>query len=107
MERTAERAVYVASLSEVPKVLATICETSAPANAVILEEFSCLGASYSKTMLAVVHRVSRRPLPSGRALRDWESAALKLMREVKMIDPLWFDQWSTVAGNQVAGQHAG
>jgi hypothetical protein len=107
MKRTAQRAAYVASLSEVPKAMATICETSAPANAAILEEFSCLGVSYSKAMLEAVHRVARHRLPSGKALRDWESAALKLMREVKMIDPLWFDQWSDLEGNQVAIQRIG
>ncbi len=100
MRRTAERAVLVGSLSDVPMRMATICATTAPESAETLEEFSGLGMSYANAMLDVVHRGPRRRLPSRKALRDWESAAIKLLGDVKRIDPFWFAQWAAFDRNR-------
>jgi hypothetical protein len=101
MRRTAERAVFIASLSDIPDHMAELCPSSASTHAESLRAFSLLGLSYSTSMLNAVHRGPGSRVPSGRALRVWESAALTLLPTIEATDPDWIARWPGPTRNRV------
>lgn len=107
-KRTTERAVFIASLTDLPEHLAEVYEDSNPADAAMMTTFKEEGQGYFSTMLAFAHtQDARLTLPSARELGDWESAALALMPVVQEADPEWFSQWPGLVRNRVTGKGGG
>jgi hypothetical protein len=104
-KRTTERAVFIASLSELPEHLAKVYEDSKPAEAVMMAMFQQEGAAYSAVLLAFAHgQAAGLSLPSAKDLGDWEATALALMPIVRVADPGWFSRWPGLVRNRVTGK---
>lgn len=92
--RTAEHAVYLGALAQVPDHLAHIYARYDRAGAVHMEEFALTGLGYSHSMLNTAHEVPHTlGMPTAKELEDWEVAALRLLHVVNHADPEWFSQW--------------
>jgi len=101
---TAERAVFLASLSELPEHLAKVYEESDPVAARRMEMFGREGMSYSRQMLAAVHHETGFDLPSANDLGDWEAEALELVPVAQRADPEWFAKWLGPVRNRMTGK---
>lgn len=105
LKGTAERAIFVDSLTALPLRLAENHRVSNPKQAELLEGFARKGRYMSENMLGAAHRESWATVPpSAKAVGDWESAALKLMRDVQLNDPEWFKSWPGAIRNRVTGK---
>lgn len=103
-KRTAERAVFVTSLAQLPEHLAEVQRFSEPVSAYRLDEFAAVGRSYSAAILGAVHGIAHQALPTAKALGDWEAAALKLMRAAELSDPHWYAQWRGPVRNRLTNK---
>jgi hypothetical protein len=104
MKRTAERAVYVASLAEVPGRLAEITRTSDPDVSRRLQDLAGKGQALSDYMIVSVHGEATGIPPTAKEVGDWEGVALPFMRDIKVRDPAWFDQWPGLVRNRTTGK---
>ena len=92
--RTAEHAVYLASLSQVADHLAKIYSAYDQAAAIHMEQFARKGLGYSHSMLNSAHEVPHTfGFPPTKEVDEWRVAALKLLHVAKHADPKWFSQW--------------
>jgi hypothetical protein len=102
--RTAEHAVYLASLSQVPDHLAKVYSGYDPAAASRMEEFALKGLRYSNSMLSSAHDVPHTfGLPTKNEVEEWQAAALKLLHVAKQADPKWFSLWPDLVRNRTTG----
>jgi hypothetical protein len=104
MKRTAERGVFVESLTAIPTRLAEIRRGDSPEQAAQFESFARTGHSLSFGMIGSVHGVPYAHLPSAKEVGDWEANALKLQRSVMQLDPAWYRTWEGPIRNRVSGK---
>jgi hypothetical protein len=104
MRRTAERAVFVASLSQLPAHLAKVYEESDPVKAKRMVVFYRRGVFYSRSLLDSAHGNPRPRLPPEKDIGVWEAAALKLMAVAQRADPQWFRKWPGPVRNRLTGK---
>jgi hypothetical protein len=92
--RTAEHALFLASLAQVPEHLAKVYSAYDPAEEVRMEAFALKGLGYSHSMLNRVHEVPHTfGLPSAKEVNEWQAAAFRLLHVAKRADPGWFSHW--------------
>jgi hypothetical protein len=103
-KRTAERAVFIQSLSKVPEHLGELYKESDSLFASRMESFTRQGRGYADMILNEVHGDWAVGFPSSRNLRDWESQALRLAPGAKQADPEWFAEWPGLVRNRVTGK---
>jgi hypothetical protein len=104
-KRTTERAVFIASLSELPEHLAEVFAPYDVDSAMSAMAFCQKGMTYSEILLAFAHQdAAGLRLPSAKELGDWEAAALELMPIVSGADPEWFSRWPGLVRNRVTGK---
>ena len=103
-KRTAERAVFVASLAQVSEHLATVYRDRGDPSTKQMENFNGQGWSLSNNMLGAVHGDYWATLPSAKAVGDWEAAALKLVPLAQKTDAKWFATWPGLVRNRVTGK---
>lgn len=106
MQRTAERAVFVDSLAQVPERLAEIARTSYPDRAGPLKTFARAGRIFSGLMLGYVHGDRSATLPPSADVGDWGAIGLRLMGDLTVVDPEWVRLWGGLVRNRVTGEGA-
>jgi len=100
MRKTGERAIFVDSLSAIPRRLAEL-DLEHAAN---LQQFAKHGEDLSFIMLHAVHAGGQGLLPSAKEVGDWERDALQLQRTLQKRDPQWSAAWKGPVRNRVAGR---
>ena len=104
-KRSAERAVYLASLAQVPARLAVVYATTAPSSVTRMTRLCREGQSLSAQMLAVVHGGSHKHgAPTTAEMRSWETEALRLIPVVQQADPRWCAAWPGLVVNRCGGR---
>ena len=91
--RASGRACYVASF--LPGLMhLEECLASSGADTQSLDAFVREGRVMFKDLLRACHTGETRLMPSSREVGDWESEALRLIRQLASADPQWFKAWS-------------
>lgn len=103
LKRTAERGVFVDSLTSVPSRMAELVRESDRESATQLNGFADMGRSLSSSLIDGAHQEPWASPPNGKILGDWEAAALKLRRGLNTMDPTWVLQ-NPLVRNRVTGK---
>ena len=108
-KRTTERAVFIASLSELPEHLAEVFADRRPADAEVMAALQREGEACSAFLLDYAHGQAPEglSLPSAKDLGDWEASALSLVPLVQEVDPEWLSRWPGPVRNRVTGKGRG
>lgn len=105
MKRSAERAVYVDSLAEIPGHLGEVYVTTAPSSVSRMTSLCAEGRTLSARMLAAVHgEAPGGDIPTRTEIEHWEREALRLMPVVMQADARWFTGWPGPVNNRCDGR---
>jgi hypothetical protein len=105
MKRSAERAVYVDSLAQIPGHLGEVYVTTAPSSVSRMTSLCGEGRTLSARMLAAVHgEPPGGDIPTRTEIEHWEREALRLLPVVMQADARWFAAWPGLVSNRCDGR---